>query len=68
MRKNWGIRLLDRKKKLPESEALKVLQDILNGFLELLKNGVIHRDLKPPNILNHQGEYKIGGIRSNSTF
>jgi hypothetical protein len=29
---------------------------------------VIHRDLKPPNILNHQGEYKIGGIRSNSTF
>ncbi len=52
-------RLLERKKKLPESEALQVLKAILNEFLDLLINGVIHQDLKPSNILIHEGTYKF---------
>lgn len=35
------------------------MQDILNGFLELLKNGVIHRDLKPENVMISSGTYKL---------
>jgi calcium-dependent protein kinase len=52
-------RLLKKKRLLPEEEALKVLQDILTGFIELIKSGIIHRDLKPANILIHQGVYKL---------
>jgi serine/threonine protein kinase len=42
---------LRKKKILPEDEAKYILTNILNGFLDLLKNGIIHRDLKPENIL-----------------
>lgn len=36
-----------------------MMNDLLNGFLELIKNGIIHRDLKPANILIHKGQYKL---------
>ena len=29
------------------------------GFQELVKNGVIHRDMKPANVLNDKGVVKI---------
>ena len=35
------------------------MEDLLTGFLELLKNGIIHRDLKPENILIGGGKYKL---------
>ena len=54
---------------LSEDEALKILKQITNAFIDLdslvLKNvlgqkiSIMHRDIKPPNILFHNGEIKI---------
>lgn len=35
------------------------MTDLLRGFLELIENGVIHRDVKPANILMSKGVYKL---------
>lgn len=43
--------MLKKNKRFPEDKAKTILIDLLNGFLELVKNGIIHRDLKPENIL-----------------
>lgn len=40
---------------MPEKDAVKFMIDILNGFIQLIKNGIIHRDLKPANILIDKG-------------
>lgn len=45
---------LQKRKRFSESEALRVLRDLLTGFVELLQHGIIHRDLKPENILIKQ--------------
>lgn len=50
---------IKKKKKLGQTEAVKVLKDILNGFKYLNENQIIHRDLKPANILISEGVYKI---------
>lgn len=33
--------------KMAEAEAVGLLKQICTGFVELLKDGVMHRDLKP---------------------
>lgn len=35
------------------------MKQIVEGFKELVKNGVIHRDMKPANVLNDAGVVKI---------
>lgn len=52
-------KLLKQHKRIPEDQAKKVLIDVLNGFIELVKNGIIHRDLKPENILISNDVYKL---------
>lgn len=41
---------------LPESEFLLVSQDVVAGMNHLRENGIIHRDIKPGNIMRVVGE------------
>ncbi|KAL4455276.1 hypothetical protein ABPG73_021060 [Tetrahymena malaccensis] len=50
---------LKKRKNLSEQESLNVMKDLLNGFMDLLKNGIIHRDLKPENILIKGNQHKL---------
>lgn len=53
------LKLLHKKKRIPEREAKNYLRDIMNGAKYLHKSGIIHRDLKPANILLHQSTCKL---------
>lgn len=33
---------------------------MVEGFLELYKKGIVHRDVKPANLLMKEGKIKIG--------
>lgn len=41
---------------LPESEFLIVMQCVVHGMNHLRENGVVHRDIKPGNIMRQVGE------------
>lgn len=47
------------KKRLPEDEALRIFVQLRSAFDTLSKNQILHRDLKPTNILFHNGIIKI---------
>ncbi|CAK60881.1 unnamed protein product (macronuclear) [Paramecium tetraurelia] len=53
------IRILQKQRKLPETETIKLINDLIDGFSELIKQGIIHRDLRPSNILYDNGSYII---------
>ena len=55
---------LKKREKIPELEALKILIDILQGYYEMFKLGIILRDLKPDYILRHEDVFKLGNFRS----
>jgi serine/threonine protein kinase len=42
-----------------EPEAIAVMTDIATGLLDLHSIAIIHRDLKPPNVLHHDGRWKL---------
>jgi calcium/calmodulin-dependent protein kinase I len=42
---------LSEPSRLPEAEAQQVTSQLLEGFSFMHRNGLIHRDLKPKNIL-----------------
>lgn len=44
-------KLLEREKKLPEEKVRKVGRQILNAMVHLNERRILHRDLKPQNIL-----------------
>jgi len=45
--------------RLSEANALSILKQILNGFMEMVMKGFVHRDLKPENILIKDSVFKI---------
>jgi serine/threonine protein kinase len=52
--------LLNRNDYLCESEAVKILAEVLLAIEEIHRNGVIHRDIKPENILfDDKGHAKL---------
>jgi serine/threonine protein kinase len=51
--------LYQNKGRLPEKRALELFCDIVEGFRCLTQLGIIHRDIKPDNILLFEGRAKI---------
>lgn len=47
-------------KVMPESKAISYFRQLLDAFKVLNRYNVVHRDLKPDNILLHNGVIKIG--------
>lgn len=43
----------------PESRALKIFKQLIDAFRTLIKHNILHRDLKPTNILLHNGVIKL---------
>lgn len=53
--------LINKRGALLLSEAIDIMRQLISGVIEAHKNGVIHRDLKPQNILiTDSGVLKIG--------
>lgn len=50
---------INQKKKIGESMAIEIMEQILSGYKYLLNEGIIHRDLKPANILRIGNKWKI---------
>ncbi|KAL4470920.1 hypothetical protein ABPG72_005954 [Tetrahymena utriculariae] len=50
---------LKNQKKISENEILEFLQQFCRGYRVLYKEGIIHRDIKPDNILMHNRIFKI---------
>ncbi|CAD8205061.1 unnamed protein product [Paramecium pentaurelia] len=56
---NGDLKSLIASKNISEQQAIDIMLQILEGFKELIKSGVIHRDMKPANVLNDKGTVKI---------
>src|SRR5256886_810456 len=50
---------LDREKQLPLDEALRITAQVASALDYAHRQGVIHRDVKPENILLHEGEAMV---------
>ena len=63
--------LLERFSRLPPEVALYILQEVLKGLQHAHENHLVHRDVKPSNVLiGRNGEVKIAdfGIATGGTF
>ena len=47
------------KNRIPEDEALQIISQLISGTMHIHTKGVIHRDLKPQNILIKNKIFKI---------
>lgn len=53
------MQYLKKKKILTEDEAVEYFIQLLNAFKTLVRSNIMHRDLKLPNILKHNGMAKL---------
>lgn len=54
--------MISRRGYIKEELALKIGKDILQGMKEMKKNNIVHRDIKPDNILMNEGNAKIADL------
>ena len=55
--------LLKEEKKLPSSQVIKIAEDMCNALIEAQKFGIIHRDIKPDNIMvGDEDTYKLADL------
>jgi len=47
--------LVKKKRRMTESETIKILKDIVSGFIEMGDKRFLHRDLKLANIFMNEG-------------
>jgi len=47
---------LNKKKKFSQEEVLRIASQICKGLIEIHNEGIVHRNLKPENILIHKNE------------
>jgi serine/threonine protein kinase len=52
-------KFISSRKNIPESEAIALMNQVLNGYNNIHLRGIIHRDLKPANIFLRDNEIKI---------
>ena len=52
--------LLKTKKQFQYYEAVEIIRQIIEGYINIYEKGYLHRDIKPANIFYRKGEYKIG--------
>ena len=53
---------------LSESEVILILKELKDAFVEMYSKNIIHRDVKPQNILIHNGKIKIADVIFNINF
>lgn len=63
---------MDQERQLPLEDALRITRDVGAGLDYAHRHGVVHRDVKPENILMHEGaamvaDFGIGKAASSST-
>jgi serine/threonine-protein kinase len=57
---NGDLAKLLKQRKFSEEEAVKLALDLIKGLKEFEKNGIVHFDIKPENIMISGNEYKLG--------
>jgi serine/threonine protein kinase len=50
---------IKKAKHFTEVQAIEYLKQMLEGFQELIQNSIVHRDVKPENILINNGRLKL---------
>src|SRR2546426_5840838 len=54
---------LERDGPLPENDAIQIVAQVAQGLHKAHKQGLVHRDVKPDNILlNQEGQAKIADL------
>lgn len=50
---------IQRKRKIGLTDACQIMDQVANGYKYLIANNIVHRDIKPPNILKNDNTWKI---------
>ena len=53
-------KLMQKEGPFPEKRAITYFRQMVEAFKVLTKGNIMHRDLKPDNILMHNGSIKLG--------